>query len=112
MNASMGHMLELQAPPKTAKAVMEVSDDYTVPAHVRVVHVKTVAGVGSFTVTIPHPAECPGASLTVRVTAQNATDTVTVAGGGITAITLGAAGQYTLLFSDGINWYEIATNRV
>lgn len=90
--------------------IQGIQATYTVPVYARRVDAATVSGGSAFTVTMFDPSFSPGAIVTVFMTARNGTKDITVSGIGFSDITLAAANEFTVLYSDGVGWHEIASN--
>ncbi len=87
-----------------------VVNTFTVPARIRVVHALTNSANNAYTITLGPPEVEAGLHKTIFMTSRNSTDDITVAGEGFSNITLNAAAEYTLLYSDGKDWMEVGLN--
>jgi hypothetical protein len=80
----------------------------------QVVRVSTTSSGSAFTVTLPSAVECRGKIFSIRMTARDGSKNVTIQDlandGSLSDITLDAANEYTILYCDGFNFYEIASN--
>lgn len=79
---------------------------YTPPAYVKRVGCDSTDGV--ITVNMRSPEEMAGRIISVYV--DTFSSNVTVSGEGFSNITLDAADEFTLLYSDGKDWHEIGSN--
>lgn len=79
-----------------------------------VVRGSTVSGTGAFTITLAPVAEMVGKIVSIYMVARNGTDDITISDkvndASLSDIVLNAADEYTLLYCDGYNYYEIASN--
>jgi len=68
----------------------------------------------AFTITLPDVAESAGRIYTIYMVARSDTDDITIEDNGddssLTDITLDAAAEYSILYSDGYEWFELASN--
>lgn len=94
--------------PLTDQIVRDIIAAYTVPSRLRTVEAKTSGA--AFTITLGPPEVEPFLTKMIFMTARSATDDITVSGQGFSNIVLNAANEFTLLFSDGERWVEIASN--
>ena len=108
--ASIQDRFMREAPPLADRYITGVNADYTVPVYALRVDAATVSGGSAFSITMPDPSEAAGATITVYMTARDATKNITVKGTGMSNITLDAANEYTVLHSDGVGWCEFAKN--
>lgn len=91
----------------------KVAADKALTVRDRVVYVDADSATGAVTITLPNVSEAIGmvfviyaeTSTSNDITIQDAKDEA-----GLTDITLDAADEYSVLFSDGKHWYEIASN--
>lgn len=79
---------------------------------VRSVQASTVSGTGAISLYMPSAQEAPvGVPITIYMVARNSTNDITIVlSDGASDITLDAAGEYTVLMSDGNRYYELVSN--
>lgn len=74
----------------------------------------TVPVLLAFVITLPSVAEAKGQVYIIRMVAREGTEDITVednnGDAGFADIVLDAADEFTLLLSDGKNWYELDSN--
>lgn len=92
------------------KVVRDIDNTYTVPEYITRVEAKTTSDNNDFTITLQPPSVCAGCIVTIYMTSRNASDDITVSGEGFSDITLDAADEFTVLYSDGVDWHEIGSN--
>lgn len=103
----MGLKEMLTAPDTVDRSVVNT---FTVPARIRRVEALTNATNNNYTITLGPPGPEIGLHKTIFMTSRNGTDDIIVAGEGFSNITLNLANEFTVLYSDGVDWIEVGAN--
>lgn len=99
---------EVQQGPLTGSIVAVTAATYSFPEYVTRINCDTTSN--AIAVTLPDPSLFAGRAVTVFLKTDPSTNDVTINGEGLSEITLDAANEYSILWSDGQDWFEIASN--
>ncbi|KKL19887.1 hypothetical protein LCGC14_2460970 [marine sediment metagenome] len=91
--------------------------DVSLGAEDQVVRASTVSGGGgAFTITLPSVVAAKGRFYSIFMVARNSAENITVQDKGddtgLSDITLNAADERVLLYSDGFHWYTVASENI